>query len=294
MLSDADGATRATAAEVCRNFGLWQDRAMRGPVLVTNHGRPKTVLLSIENYERRCDASGEVVGPAAMAVERMAQGFVMFDERLRLISANRAACDHWSSAVAAMQGLSVAELFGRNSAAAVERMLMRVSVTHEARRAEIADATGDRTLDLHAFPTDRGVALLFDVLDPAAIRAAAERDALVALIDDAGAATARINLRGCLVEAGAGFAALCGDPGASRTLADLVGSDDRDAVADMAERVLSAGETLRLSVRLSGPAHGRSAMLAVSPTRSPAHAITGAVVMVTPMQAAPASLRMVG
>lgn len=294
MVDGGVQATRATAAEVCRNFGHWQDRAMRGPVLVTNHGRTKTVLMSVESYERRCDPEIAVVGPAAMAVERMAQGFVMFDDRLRLSSANRAACDHWGSAAAAMMGLRLSDLFGGSAGAAIDRMLMRVMVTGEARRGEVAGLGGDRTLRFDAFATGDGVAMLFETIDPAAASGAGERDALVALLDEAGAATARISLRGGLVDPGERFAALCGRAVLPRTLAELVAAEDRDAVAEMVERVLCVGETLRLSVRLIADGGVRSAMLAMAPTRTAGHMINGAVVMATPAQQAPASLRMVG
>ena len=65
--------TVATAAEVCRNFGLWQDRAMRGPVTVTNHGRPKTVLLSVDDFGReRPAADARSLLPSGM-LDQMAQ-----------------------------------------------------------------------------------------------------------------------------------------------------------------------------------------------------------------------------
>ncbi len=42
----------ATSADVQRNFSLWQDRALRHPIGITRNGRPRLVLLSIEEYER--------------------------------------------------------------------------------------------------------------------------------------------------------------------------------------------------------------------------------------------------
>jgi|ERR1700689_2740540 PHD/YefM family antitoxin component YafN of YafNO toxin-antitoxin module len=42
----------ATSAEVQKNFGYWQDQAIRQPVQVTRNGRPKIVLLAVEEYER--------------------------------------------------------------------------------------------------------------------------------------------------------------------------------------------------------------------------------------------------
>ena len=42
----------AAAAEVQRNFSLWQDRALRHPVGITRNGRARLVLMSVEEYQR--------------------------------------------------------------------------------------------------------------------------------------------------------------------------------------------------------------------------------------------------
>jgi prevent-host-death family protein len=41
-----------TAAEVQRDFATWQKRALTQPVGVTKGGRPLTVIVSAEEYER--------------------------------------------------------------------------------------------------------------------------------------------------------------------------------------------------------------------------------------------------
>ena len=40
------------AGEVQRHFALWQDRALTRPVAVTSRGRPRVIMLSVEEYER--------------------------------------------------------------------------------------------------------------------------------------------------------------------------------------------------------------------------------------------------
>ena len=42
----------AAAADVQSNFSLWQDRAMREPVGITRNGRPRLVMMSVEEYQR--------------------------------------------------------------------------------------------------------------------------------------------------------------------------------------------------------------------------------------------------
>ncbi len=44
--------TRASAADVARNFGKYKELAQRGPVEVTSHGRDSVVLLSAEEFAR--------------------------------------------------------------------------------------------------------------------------------------------------------------------------------------------------------------------------------------------------
>jgi prevent-host-death family protein len=41
-----------TAAAVSKNFGAYQDAAVREPVIITKNGRPRTVLMAYEDYLR--------------------------------------------------------------------------------------------------------------------------------------------------------------------------------------------------------------------------------------------------
>jgi prevent-host-death family protein len=41
-----------SAAEVSKNFGAYQDAAVREPVVITKNGRPRTVLMAYEDYVR--------------------------------------------------------------------------------------------------------------------------------------------------------------------------------------------------------------------------------------------------
>jgi prevent-host-death family protein len=45
-------ASTVTAAEVSKNFGAYQDAAVREPVVITKNGRPRTVLLAYEDFVR--------------------------------------------------------------------------------------------------------------------------------------------------------------------------------------------------------------------------------------------------
>ncbi len=43
---------QTTATEVQKNFGFFQDEALKKPVFISKNGRPKTVLISYEEFVR--------------------------------------------------------------------------------------------------------------------------------------------------------------------------------------------------------------------------------------------------
>lgn len=47
-----DEIATVTSADFQRNIGLYQDEALKRPVVITKNGRPRTVLISAEEYER--------------------------------------------------------------------------------------------------------------------------------------------------------------------------------------------------------------------------------------------------
>ncbi len=48
----ADGHVTTTAGDLARHFSHYSDVALGQPVVVTRNGRPRNVLLSVEEYER--------------------------------------------------------------------------------------------------------------------------------------------------------------------------------------------------------------------------------------------------
>jgi prevent-host-death family protein len=68
-------ASAATAATVSKNFGAFQDAAVREPVIITKNGWPRTVLIAYEDYlrlarrDRRVEATAELSGDELAAVE---------------------------------------------------------------------------------------------------------------------------------------------------------------------------------------------------------------------------------
>lgn len=72
-----------TAAAVSKNFGAYQDAAVREPVIITKNGRPRTVLIAYEDYlrlarrDRRVEATTSLSDDDIAAVEQseMEPGF---------------------------------------------------------------------------------------------------------------------------------------------------------------------------------------------------------------------------
>ena len=67
--------TTVTAAAVSKNFGAYQDAAVRDPVIITKNGRPRTVLLAYEDFvrlskrDRRVELTAELSAHEIAAVE---------------------------------------------------------------------------------------------------------------------------------------------------------------------------------------------------------------------------------
>ncbi|MGN7964340.1 type II toxin-antitoxin system Phd/YefM family antitoxin [Brucella sp. 22210] len=79
-----------TAAAISKNFGAYQDAAVRDPVIITKNGRPRTVLLAYEDYlrlmrrERRVELTATLTEDELAAVENAAMeaGLVHLDREL--------------------------------------------------------------------------------------------------------------------------------------------------------------------------------------------------------------------
>lgn len=54
-LADQDPARTVTSKEALRHWKEVTDKALRQPVVITAHGRPRHVLLAYEDYERLRD-----------------------------------------------------------------------------------------------------------------------------------------------------------------------------------------------------------------------------------------------
>jgi prevent-host-death family protein len=63
---------KVSSAEFQRNIGRYQDMALTQPIAVTRNGRERTVMLSVEEYDRLKRRDRQVLGPEDFTDEDIA------------------------------------------------------------------------------------------------------------------------------------------------------------------------------------------------------------------------------
>lgn len=241
-----------TAAEITRNFGMWQDRARDAPVVVTHHGRPRCVLLSANSFDalRQPDnveaGAGQVRLEQDILAERIDAGFLVLDQLLDVVAANTMASVLFETGREEMAGARLSELIPDFIDGVVEAQLRRALRYRESVRTSIA-LKGER-LHLHAFPWPGGLAMTLKPAqgDEGSGHAEAENAAFRTLIQmDDGVGVAALTVRGTLGKVDDGFAALV-RLDAQRLqgvrLLDLIPRNDRMTVGSAIESVLCGGK----------------------------------------------------
>lgn len=260
------GATaHATAGEVSRNFGQWQDVALTGPVIITHHGRPRVVLLSAERYASWNDLPeiARAAGDQAAAtcrdalLEHMAEGFIALDPTLHVIAVNPVFEALAGRGAGQLVGANWGDLFPLAPQAVIAEQMRRVLRTGEAVEFE-ADSTlqSGRCYGVRVFPYPGGVAALFvNRTEEHDLRirlrhAQAMRAATAALPQ---LAVARLNIRGVLADMDADFLRLTGFSNAELLdcrLTDIIRPNDRRALTQALEKVLQGGPATRMATAL--------------------------------------------
>ena len=255
----------ATAGEVSRNFGQWQDVALTGPVVITHHGRPRVVLLSAERFaswnaapeagggleDQNAETSREAV------LEHITEGFIALDPTLRVVKVNAVFESLTARSASQLVGANWSDLFPLPTQAVIAEQMRRVLRTGEAVEFE-ADSTVQpgRCYGVRIFPYPDGVAALFDNrteehnLRNRLRHARAMRLATAAIPR---LAVARLNIRGVLAEMDEDFLRLAGFSSAELLdcrLSDIVRPHDRRPLTQGLEKVLQGGAATRMTVAL--------------------------------------------
>ena len=103
--------TTVTAAAVSKNFGAYQDAAVRDPVIITKNGRPRTVLLAYEDFVRLSKRDRRVELTTELSADEIAAMVTAGEQRIAQIVAVEAAemepgLDHLNDELLPAKGLT--------------------------------------------------------------------------------------------------------------------------------------------------------------------------------------------
>ena len=169
-------AQSVPATEIVRNFPVWQDRSNKRPVTILHHGRPRSVLLSLEHYSQLLmgqgsqDERGEGLRVQLdIVLANITCLFVQVDRNLQVTRANHAAANFFKQSPGSLVGQPLDNLLPEPVIQAARKVL----ATGLAERTGLKTADAEHLIDVTPFPAG---AALFGT-DVAAI---AEREELSA------------------------------------------------------------------------------------------------------------------
>lgn len=254
-----------TAAEIMRNFGYWQQKALLKPLAITHHGRARVMLISTESYE---DLTGQgEIAPIGTHLDdlraNMAEGMTIIDRDFILRDVNNTAL--------AWMGLSREQAVGQPLGGPGNwqinplhrSMLSRVMRTGEALTYDFVSAGHEgHTLHVRSFPYGDMVGSLYaDVTEYMNLHVAHRiREAAIAgleRLDVVG--MAELDAESRIVSASAPFARMVGlgQGGlAGRAFADLCRAEDCVAVAKAIAGTLRDQTVRLLEIGLIHPTAG--------------------------------------
>lgn len=158
-----------SSADFIRNIGFWQNEALRRPVSITHHGRERLVLAAPDEFDaKRTDQAavqaladaGAAQSLAATLSDHMEEGFLQFDDQLRVEDSNAVSQAFLGRGKAEIAGATVLDLFPQPIASILQDRLQTVRRARQVERFE-ATAFDGRTLSLKVLPTSEGAILLF-------------------------------------------------------------------------------------------------------------------------------------
>ena len=270
----ASGGSAVTAAEIIRNFGFWQQKALTQPLTITHHGRARVMLISAETYQRLHQAAPAQADAADfdMLIENLKEGFVMHDAEVRVVKMNRAAEAFFGVKRGDMLGFTVSEATGMPHNLPIQNMLRRVMRSGEIVEYEAESALyPGRRISLRSFPFRDGVATFFlNMTEHERLRQAADEfdAAKRALAAARRVGLAKIDTLGRLVFADSYFESLTQASTAElavMSLIDKVVEADRARVREAFAKAINDGQTSALTLRMSAPGGPHEVVLALAP-----------------------------
>ena len=234
-----------SSADFVRNIGMWQEKALHGPIAITYHGRERLVLVAAESFSVSNDSGAplETVDQLAALLNNMAEGFVAISEDYIVTAVNHVAEAYFGRSRQGMEGAHFTSVFPMLEGSLLADQVRRVIRSREPATFEFESLVfPGRRLECRVFPLLRGVGILFvNVTEREALRGAlAEAEAMRASANQhPDVAVATCDVRGRLTHADARFCAWVGfDPNAILhcRFVDIVAPVSRREVSDALER----------------------------------------------------------
>jgi PAS domain-containing protein len=286
------GAVTVSAAELRRNFGVWQERAFANPVVVIRHGKPRLVLSSAQEFfagepEPQAAKESGVLSAYAGIPDHSSEALLVMDRDLRVLTVNRVFEDLAGRHASNMVGRPGADLFAPGCEPVVAGHFRHALHTGMAVQFDMPSALVEgRHYAFSVFPHADGIAALI-----------VNRTAEVALRDELEAsrslatsfalavdlAHARLNLRGLVEDPSPQFIRLMGLDAATPAppFIDMVAQSRRRQAAEALDRVLAGGPAVRLETALEGRESPLPTIAVMAPIwRGPA--VKGATLVVQP------------
>lgn len=173
-------AQSVPATEIVRNFPVWQDRSNKRPVTILHHGRPRSVLLSLEQYSQLLMAQGNQGEHAErlrvqldIVLANISCLFIQVDRNLQVTRANNAAATFFDQNPGSLVGQPLDNLLPEPNTSPIIQATRKVLATGLIERSNLKTADAELLVDVTPFPA--GAALF--CTDVAAI---AEREELSA------------------------------------------------------------------------------------------------------------------
>lgn len=287
-----------SSAEIVRNFGLWQDRASHAPVVVTNRGRPRYVLVSFDAWRQADEQANMPALPTApehcreaefaALIERMPGGFLILDDHLHVRATSTAAALLIGQPVEVIRGAAIDTLLDRIGIGIALAALHRVLETGEETRFDLPLPGGDaQRIRGHASPWLSGIALtLHHYHEPQEDRWLVEQRALEhARSAHRGVFVLRLSVRGTITSVDDRTAAYLGLPRErilQARLVDLLALSARAAARDAVETILSGAAPAVAfdSLILTNGGEQRRVAISLAPVAE-GFAVGGAMVLMT-------------
>ena len=246
-----------TASELVRQFGVWQNRAMRAPVYIFNRGHPRFVLAAVELIEELCAPYREAQDGTHLAplLDALPEIVVLLDDK-HCITATSAAARSYFGAGARI-GNPVEAIEASIARGFLEAAVRRVAATGLIDTIELPSPSYlGRALAVMIAPQPFGIALIARDATVADELRIAEAEALA--LDDAlgaarGIADVRINLRGYLERPSPALVhltALTREALASVRFVTLLDISSRVAAGNAIEAVIADGTPRAVSADL--------------------------------------------